>query len=129
MNNVNLFEVATRSKMRFPYKGSISAEDLWDLPLAALDSVFKILNAQIKQTKEESLLSTKTKEDETLESQIEIVKHIVSVKLAEKMAREDALAKKEKKQKIMRIMATKQDEALQNSSVEELQKMLNELDD
>lgn len=128
MSNMNLFEVATRSKMRFPYKGNISVEDLWDLPLAALDSVFKTLNAQIKQTKEESLLSTKTKEDETLEMQIEIVKHVVSVKLTEKAARESALEKKEKKQKIMQIMAAKQDEALQNASMDDLQKMLNELE-
>lgn len=127
MSNVNLFEVATKNKMRFPYRGSISVEDLWDLSLTALDSVFKTLNAQVKQSKEESLLSTKSKEDEVLENQIEIVKHIVSVKLAEKAAREDALEKKEKKQKIMQIMATKQDEALQNASMEDLQKMLNEL--
>lgn len=127
MSNVNLFEVATKNKMRFPYRGSISVEDLWDLSLTALDSVFKTLNAQVKQSKEESLLSTKSKEDEVLENQIEIVKYIVSVKLAEKAAREDALEKKEKKQKIMQIMATKQDEALQNASMEDLQKMLNEL--
>lgn len=127
MSNVNLFEVATKNKMRFPYRGSISVEDLWDLSLTALDSVFKTLNAQVKQSKEESLLSTKSKEDEVLENQIEIVKYIVSVKLAEKAAREDALEKKKKKQKIMQIMATKQDEALQNASMEDLQKMLNEL--
>ena len=127
MSNVNLFEVATKTRMRFPYKGSISVEDLWDLSLTALDSVFKTLNAQVKQSKEESLLSMKSKEDEVLENQIEIVKYIVSVKLDEKAAREDALEKKEKKQKIMQIMATKQDEALQNASMEDLQKMLNEL--
>lgn len=128
MSNVNLFEVATKNKMRFPYRGSISVEDLWDLSLAALDSVFKTLNTQIKQSKEESLLSTKTKEDEILETQIEIVKYVVSVKLAEKAARENALEKKEKKQKIMQIMATKQVEALQNASMEDLQKMLNDLE-
>nr|WP_024835482.1 hypothetical protein [Clostridium sp. 12(A)] len=127
MSNVNLFEVATKNKMRFPYRGSVSVEDLWDLPLTALDSVFKILNAQVKQSKEESLLSTKSKEDEVLENQIEIVKYIVSVKLTEKAAREDAIEKKEKKQKIMQIMDNKQDEALRNASMEDLQKMLNEL--
>ncbi|WP_313069893.1 hypothetical protein [Lacrimispora sp.] len=127
MSNVKLFEVATKNKMRFPYRGSISVEDLWDLSLTALDSVFKTLNAQVKQSKEESLLSIKTKEDEALDIQIEIVKYIVSVKLDEKAAREDALDKKEKKQKIMQIMATKRDEALQNATMEDLQKMLKEL--
>lgn len=127
MSNVNMFEVATRSKMRFPYKGQISVEDMWDLSLPALDSVFKTLNSQMKQVKEESLLSTKSKADETLELQIEIVKYIVSVKLAEKEAREKAAEKSVQRQKIMEIMAKKQNEYLEKASMEDLQKMLAEL--
>lgn len=127
MSNVNMFEVATRSKMRFPYKGQISVEDMWDLSLSALDSVFKTLNSQMKQVKEESLLSSKSKADETLELQIEIVKYIVSVKLAEKEAREKAAEKSVQRQRIMEIMAKKQDESLENASMEDLQKMLAEL--
>lgn len=127
MSNVNMFEVATRNKMRFPYKGQISVEDMWDLSLSALDSVFKALNSQMKQVKEESLLSTKSKADETLELQIEIVKYIVSVKLAEKEAREKAAEKSVQRQKIMEIMAKKQDESLESASMEDLQKMLVEL--
>lgn len=127
MSSVNMFEVATRNKMRFPYKGQISVEDMWDLSLPALDSVFKALNSQMKQVKEESLLSTKSKADETLELQIEIVKYIVSVKLAEKEAREKAAEKSVQKQKIMEIMAKKQDESLESASMEDLQKMLAEL--
>lgn len=127
MSNVNMFEVATRNKLRFPYKGQISVEDMWDLTLPALDSVFKALNSQMKQVKEESLLSTKSKADETLELQIEIVKHIVSVKLAEKEAREKAAANKEMKQKIMQIKAARQDKALLEAPDEELDKILAEL--
>lgn len=127
MSNVNMFEVATRNKMRFPYKGQISVEDLWDLSLPALDSVFKTLNSQMKQVKEESLLSTKSKADETLELQINIVKYIVSVKFAEKEAREKATEKAAQRQRIMEIMAKKQDESLENASMEDLQKMLTEL--
>ena len=129
MSNVNMFEVATRSKMRFPYKGQISVEDMWDLSLPALDSVFKALNSQMKQVKEESLLSTKSKADEVLELQIGIVKYIVSVKLAEKEAREKAAEKSAQRQKIMEIMAKKQDESLESASLEDLQKMLSELGD
>lgn len=127
MSNEKMFEIATRSKFRFPYKGQISVEDMWELSLPALDSVFKALNAQIKQVKEESLLSTKSKADETLELQIEIVKYIVSVKLAEKEAREKATEKAAQRQRIMEIMAKKQDESLENASMEDLQRMLTEL--
>lgn len=122
-----MFEFATRSKMRFPFKGQISVEDLWDLRVEDLDTVFKSLNKQIKQTKEESLLATKTTEDTILDTQIAIVKYIFDVKIQETNTRLLEKERKEKKQKIMSILATKQEQELQNKSVEELQKMLDEI--
>ena len=128
MTTTNIFEYAVRNKVRFPFKGMISAEDLWDLSLTNLDSIYKTLNKQVKQSEEESLLATKTSVDTELEVQIAIVKHIVSVKLEEQEVREKAAAKKAQKQKIMAIIAAKEDEALHNSSVDDLRKMLDELD-
>ncbi|MDB6475690.1 hypothetical protein PMN51_18785 [Blautia wexlerae] len=121
-------EKAVKGKYRFPYKGQIAVEDLYDLPLGALDTVFKTLNAEVKKTDEESLLQTKSEEDDILSTKIEIVKYIFNEKLEEKKNRQEAAERKEKKQKIMQIIATKQDEALRNASVEDLQKMLDELD-
>ena len=129
MSVENIFEYATRNKVRFSFRGLISVEDLWDLSLTNLDAIYKDLKKQSKQSEEESLLNIKTQEDELLNVQIEIVKYIVSVKLAEKEAREKATAKKAQKQKIMSIIAAKQDEELQNSSIDDLQKMLDELGD
>ena len=123
----NMFEFATRNKMRFPFKGQISVEDLWDLRVEDLDTVFKSLNKQVKQTKEESLLATKTTEDTILDIQIAIVKYIFDVKVQEANARLIEKERKEQKQKIMSILATKQEQELQNKSVEELQKMLDEI--
>lgn len=127
MNKEIMFEVAVRNKVRFPYKGMISVEDLWDLSVTALDAVFKTLNSQVKQAKEESLLSTKSKSDEKLELQIEIVKYIVSVKLQEQDEREKAVAKKKLKQKILQIKADRENKALSEASDDDLQKMLEEL--
>lgn len=127
MENMNIFEVATRTKMRFAFKGMQSVEDLWDLNVKSLDSVFQDLNSQLKQTKEESLLDVKTQQNKELETKIEIVKHIVSVKLQEQTARLQEKEKREQKQKIMEVLATKQEENLQNKSEEELLKMLEEL--
>ena len=124
----NMFEVATRTKMRFPFKGMISVEDLWDLSVQNLDKVFKTLNSQRKEAQEESLLNVRSSEDEVLDTQIEIVKYIVNVKLEEQAARVKAVENKEKKQKIMALMAKKDDEAMENMSKEELQKLLDELE-
>lgn len=124
----NMFEVATREKMRFPFKGTISVEDLWDLSVQNLDKVFKTLNSRRKEAQEESLLNMKSSEDERLETQIEIVKYIVNVKLEEHAARAKAAENREKKQKIMALMAKKDDEAMENMSREELQKLLDELE-
>lgn len=130
MTTSNIFEYATRKALRFPYKGSQSVEELWNLPVTELDKIFKTLNSKVKQAKEESLLATsKSKEDEELEVMIAIVKHIVAVKLNEKEARDKASEKKAQKQKIISIIAAKEDEALHNASVEDLKQMLNELGD
>ena len=122
-----MFEIATRTKMRFPFKGQISVEDLWDLNVRDLDNVFKTLNASVKRTQEESLLATKSEEDKTLTTQIEIVKYIVSVKLAEAEALQNAKEISERKQKLMELISAKQDEDLRGKSVDELKAMLNEL--
>lgn len=119
-----MFEFALKNKVRFPFKGLVSVEDLFDLSVRDLDGIFKTLNAQVKKSQEESLLATKTKEDETLAIQIEIVKHIVKTKLDEAETAKQSKELKEKKQKIMEMIAEKKDEALRNASVEELQAML-----
>lgn len=127
MSVENMFEIATRNKMRFPFKGMISVEDLWDLNVRDLDNVFKTLNAQVKKSQEESLLATKSKEDEALSIQIEIVKHIVNIKLTETEVARQSKESKAQAQKIMEIINAKQDEDLHNKSIDELKAMLNEL--
>jgi len=123
-----LFENAVRTKMRFQYRGLISVEDLWDLKLSELDSIFKVLNSQVKQQKEESLLETKTEEDAILDNQIAIIKHIVNVKQNEALSRFMSEKNKEQKDKILAILAHKQNSELKEKSVDELQAMLKALD-
>lgn len=126
-NETNIFEVATRQKYRFPYKGSISVEDMWDLPVTALDSIFKVLNAKAKQAQEESLLESKTKEDEETAIKIQIVRHIVGMKQAEAQAREKAKENKEMRQRLLEIKAAREDKRLEGLSDAELDKLIAEL--
>jgi len=127
MSENNVFEVAVRSKFRFPFRGSISTEDLWDLTVQDLDTIFKSLNSQLKQVTEESLLDTPTEQNKEILAKVEIIKYVVSVKLEEKATRLKAKEKREQRQKIMEIISTKQDTELQGKSLEELSKMLDEL--
>lgn len=127
MTNNELFINATRNNYQFPFRGMINVIDLWDLSLTNLDSVFKTLNAEVKKSEEESLLNTKSREDEEISNKIEIVKYIVSVKLDEKKKREDAKKNAEMRQRLLEIKAKRQDAALENMSDEDLDKALAEL--
>lgn len=122
-----MFEVAVRNKFRFPFKGVISVEDLWDLSVQQLDGIFKMLKSQEKKAQEESLLDTRTPEDEVLKTKIDIIRHIVTVKLDEAKQAERAKENRDQKQKILGILAEKQDADLRNKTPEELQAMLNQL--
>jgi hypothetical protein len=122
-----MFEKAVRLKLRFTHKGLCTVEDLWDIPLESLDRIFKELNTNLKAQKEESLLATRSKEDEILDLKISIVKHIVEVRLSEQKARKDLAAKLAKKQNLLGIIAEKQDNALRDMSVDDLTKLVDEL--
>ncbi len=123
----NLFEIATRNRYRFNYKGIMTVEDLWDLSVEALDSIFKALNRQKKTADEDSLLATKSAEDTVLANKIELVKYIVSVKLAEAEQRKTAAANREQRDKILAIMAKKQDAKLESMDLAELEAELEKL--
>ena len=128
MPEKNLFEIAVREKYRYNYRGKISTEDLWDLPVEALDQIFKSLNEAVRKTEEESLLAERPKEDEVLRNKIAIIRYIVAYKLAEKEKARKALENKQKKQQILGIISRKQNEKLESMSMEELKAMLDELE-
>lgn len=123
--NINIFEYASKHKFRYPYKGMITTEDLWDLTPAQLDVVYKALNKNVKVAQEDSLMTNMAESDAALLMQIDIVKQIFNVKEQEAEARKNAAANAAKKQRIMEVLAQKQDTALLNMSEDELMAMLN----
>ena len=122
-----LFENATRGKYRFSFKGSITVEDLWDLSPQNLDTIYKSLTKELKQSQEESLLVRKTEVDSVLDDKINLVKYIVLTKLKEEDQRNKEREFTEKKQKILGLIADKQDNELQSKSIDELKDMLESL--
>jgi hypothetical protein len=130
---VNIFEQATRQALRFASsKGELSTEQLWDLPLQSragfdLDSIAKSVNAALKESAEESFVSVATPANAILALKLEILKHIIGVKLAEQAEARNAAARAEQKRRLTEILGEKQDAALKDLSAEELQKRIAEL--
>jgi hypothetical protein len=129
--NFILFEMASQMKFRYPYKGMITTEDLWDLSIAQLDIVYQNLNKELKATDGDSLIATKSADEgvkaNDLKNKIEIVKYIFNHKQHEAELHRMAAANAAEKQRIMGILADMEDNALRNMSKEELLKRLNEL--
>jgi len=127
---MEMFEKATRMKLRFdvPTIGRVTAEDLWDLSPELLDSTYKRLSSIKKQTEEDSLLGSKSKENKRVSLSIEIVKHVFQIKDEEAKKRALVRENAEQRRKLLEMIAAKQDKELDTKSVEELQAMVNELE-
>ena len=128
----NLFEIATRKQYRFNSQvGALSVEDLWNLPLtstrsASLDAIAKELYSQLKE-ETVSFVTPSVSDNTVVQQKFDIVKHIIDVKVAERDAAKLASDNAAKKQKILSLIAQKQDEQLSGSSLEELQALANSL--
>lgn len=129
MTTENLFEMATRNKMRFPStKGELSVEDLWDLSDKDLDVVYKNLKDQEVKSSEESLLDD-ANVDPKLMAAIGIVRYIFTTKRKEKLAEKERINKKQTQKKYIDALSKKQDEAIEKMSEAELRAMIDSLED
>lgn len=129
MTTENLFEIATRSKLRFPStKGELSVEDLWDLSDKDLDVVYKNLKDQEVKSSEESLLDD-ANVDPKLTAAIGIVRYIFTTKRKEKLTEKERINKKLTQKKYIDALSKKQDEAIEKMSEAELRAMIDSLED
>ncbi len=131
---MNIFEQATRAKLRFSTPvGMLSVEDLWDLPLtstrarANLDDVARLLDAELKSTSSVSFVNDVSEVNAKTKLMFDVAIHVINVKIAEAKAAKSAADVREKKQKIMAIIERKQEESLSAASIDDLQKMLEDL--
>jgi hypothetical protein len=127
----NMFEYATRNKLRFASpRGELSVEQLWDMPLRSkddfnLDGVARSANRALKAAVEESFVETqKTAAQARLENTLEVVKYIIGVKLAEEAEAKKAADNRTEKEKLLKILAEKQDGKLSELSEKEIQKRI-----
>jgi len=124
----NIFELAARNKFRYHFKGEITTEDLFDLSETDLDAIYKSLKSEQKKAEEDSLMTTRNKEDTILAAKIEIVKTIFELKQNEKAARKAKAEQQIQRKKILQALAEQKENALKSKSPEELLAMLKDLD-
>ena len=127
----NLFEYATRNKLRFSsVKGELSVEQLWDVPLRSrddfnLDAVAKVTNRAWKALTEESFVETeKTPEHTRREVALKVVKYVIDTKLTEEADAKRRAENKVEKEKLLKILAEKQEGKLSDLSEKELQRRI-----
>lgn len=129
---MDIFLQASRARIRFASpKGFLETEDLWDLPLSStvpgkanLDDVARDLHRQLKEKEEISFVTKGTKPDGLLQLQFDVVKVVIDTRLAENEAAAIARVKAEKRQKLLELIARKEDDQLSATSLEELRAML-----
>lgn len=127
---MDIFKYAACNALRFPYRGNITVEDLFKLRMEDLDIIYKNLGCayyRIVGDDCESLIETdKTNSEEAqrLKVSMDIVKEIFNDKKDACDKAQKRLEKQKQMQKIMSVMAQKEDDALMAKSLEELQKEL-----
>lgn len=132
---MSIFEEAARRKLRFATPiGTLTVEDLWDLPLKKargnqpvdLNEVAVTLHSQMQESTV-SFVEDAPPAAPMLKLRFDIVKHIIDVRLAEQKAAAEASARAERKQKLLGILALKEDHALEEMSAEQIRELIDDL--
>lgn len=131
---MELFEQASRAQLRFTSpKGALTVEDLWLLPLtsatgkANLDTICIGLSKAVKEARDAvSFVNPSTSDTSNAENMLafNVVKHIIDVRQAENKAASEAQTRRDTKQKLLEIIAKKQDSELEGKTLDELKAMV-----
>jgi len=104
---MNIFELATKSKLRFKVaNGILGTEDLWDLSLESLNSLAKSLN-KIPKDSEESFIEERSNTDKITELKFEVVKSVIATKIEEKKIAQDRNARDARRAELIRLIGEK----------------------
>lgn len=120
-----MYKKALKMKLRFATsKGKLTTEDLFELNLTDLNNIAIALDKKLSETPRKSFIldfAPDTAEDEL---RFSIVKDIITTKLVERNAAQDAKAKAAERAQLAEILHRKKNQALENLSVEELEAKL-----
>jgi hypothetical protein len=122
---MEMYKQAVKEKLRVQTtKGLLSVEQLWDLSTTDLDALAVSLDEEYKSSGKKSFLIAKSVKDKTAKLKFDVVLDILTTKVEEQQALSDAKDIKEHNQKILQLIADKQDESLKGKTVKQLEAML-----
>lgn len=136
-DTVNIFEQATRQKLRFdtPAHTGLSVEQLWELPLttiranaSSLDNAGKVILKALREQEEESLVTpAATGPKAELQLKLAVVKHIIDTKQAENAAKVAETERAQQRETIRALLTEKHADELKGLSKDELEARLKQL--
>lgn len=122
----NIFETASRLKLRFDINGQISTEQLWDAKIPALvdyeQQLTEVVEGYGKSTRRTRAARTITQEMNEL--RLAIVSYVLDVREKEAADEVNAAAVKEQNQKVLAEKLRRKEIALTTMSDEELDALL-----
>jgi hypothetical protein len=123
---MEMFEKASRLKLRFQINGEISTEQLWSVKESTLIDYEEELQNQVEKFGKTSRRKSevKTNEQALVELKLAIVSYVLDTKIKEREEAQDEAGKKEHNQKILALITRKQENELESMSVEDLQKLM-----
>jgi hypothetical protein len=124
-----MYKKALRTKLRFSTtKGKLTTEDLFDLSLTDLNNLAIALDKKLSETPRKSFISDIAPDTQEDELRFNIVKDVITLKLFERNAAQNAKAKAAEKAQLLEILHRKKNEALENLSVAEIEAKLASLE-
>ena len=127
---MSIFEHASKAKLRFQtVKGQLSVEQLWDLPLDKGEvnlyqlATELLVDTQNKPEQALSFFKKTTSKNELAQLKFDIVKHIVTTKVAEIEDKTNEAVKQSEIAELDKLIAAKEAEAKAGLSLDELKAM------
>lgn len=131
MEQINIFEQASRMSLRFPTtQGNLSTEDLWDMNISALDSLAVSYDEALENvSKKKSFINDSRTSQASIETKLrfDIVKHVLDFKVAERETRRQEKEKAARKQKLLELLNQRDNEADQSMTREQILAELDQL--
>lgn len=119
------FKQASKEKLRISTnKGSLSVEQLWDLSISELDALAVSLEEEHQTSGKKSFVRKTSPKDKTAKLRFDVVLEVLNTKVDDQNAATAEKERKEHNNKILAIIADKQDESLKGRSIKQLEAML-----